>query len=83
VWEVTDVQPGRSFTWVNRSLGLTSTGTHSVERQDDGLSLCSLTIEQVGALSFLVLPFRGLTRRYVQMEAAGLKSRSEQIAARP
>ena len=82
VWEVTEVQPGRSFTWVNRTPGLVSTATHSVEGHEHRTSSGSLTLEQSGALSFLVRPYRSLTRRYVQLEAAGLKRRSEQHAER-
>lgn len=83
VWEVTEVLPGSSFTWVNRSPGLTSTGTHSVQRPAGGGGTTAvLAIEQTGALAFLARLLTGLTRRYVRMEAAGLKVRSEQRAAR-
>jgi hypothetical protein len=73
VWEVTELRPGRSFTWVNRSPGMTSTGVHSVS--DAGVA--TLRIEQTGPLSVLALPFLPLTKKYVQLEAAGLKRRSE------
>ena len=77
VWEVTEVVPGRSFTWVNRSPGMTSTGVHSVVGGGDA-AVATLRIEQTGPLAVLALPFLPLTKKYVQLEAAGLKRRSEE-----
>jgi uncharacterized protein YndB with AHSA1/START domain len=76
VWEVTELVPGRSFTWVNRSPGMTSTGVHGVTGGGPA-SVATLRIEQTGPLSVLALPFLPLTKKYVQLEAAGLKRRSE------
>ena len=76
VWEVTDLQPGRAFTWVNSSPGMTSTGTHEIVGTPDAPAV-RLVLEQRGPLSFLARPFLPLTRRYVEMEAAGLKKRCE------
>ena len=76
VWEVTDFQPGRSFTWVNRSPGMTSTGVHEILGTAAAPQV-RLAIEQRGPLSFLARPYLPLTRRYVDTEAAGLKQRCE------
>ena len=76
VWEVTDFQPGRSFTWVNRSPGLTSQATHEIIGTEERPRV-RLMIRQHGLLSFLAWPFLPTTRRYVDMEAAGLKKRCE------
>ena len=76
VWEVTDFQPGRAFTWVNRSPGMTSTGVHEIVGTPDRPQV-RLLIDQSGPLSFLARPFLPTTRRYVEMEAAGLKRRCE------
>jgi uncharacterized protein YndB with AHSA1/START domain len=76
VWEVTELDPGRAFTWVNRSPGLTSTGVHGIDERG-GQATVMLRIEQGGSLAFLTRPFAGLTRRYVDTEAAGLKKRCE------
>ena len=76
VWEVTDLQPGRSFTWVNRSPGMTSTGLHEILGSAADPQV-RLAIEQRGPLSFLARPYLRLTRRYVDTEAAGLKQRCE------
>jgi uncharacterized membrane protein len=76
VWEVADFQPGRSFTWVNRSPGMTSTGVHEIVAGVEQPQV-RLMIDQSGPLSFLARPFLSMTRRYVEMEAAGLKKRCE------
>src|SRR5215470_2892228 len=36
VWEVTAVEPGRSWTWRQHSLGSTALATHELVAQDDG-----------------------------------------------
>jgi hypothetical protein len=78
VWEVTAVEPGRSWTWVSRSPGATTTATHELHRIDDATTRVEQVIEQTGVLGALVgLLTRRLTRRYLAMEAAGLKARSE------
>src|SRR3954454_21376877 len=71
VWEVTDFQPGRSFTWVNRNPGMRSTAVRDIAGTVDPPQ-ARLTIDQSGPLSFLARPFLSMTRRYVDMEAAGL-----------
>ena len=81
VWTVTELIPGRSFTWINRSPGLTSTGIHRIDSAADGTLIGELVLHQAGALSFLARPFARLTSRYVEMEAAGLKATSEAASA--
>lgn len=76
VWEVVDLQPGRAFTWTNRSPGMTSVGVHEITGSADAPAV-RLAIEQRGPLSFMARPWLPLTRRYVEMEAAGLKQRCE------
>lgn len=73
VMEVTAVDPGRSFTWVSRSPGITTTAVH--DAAETGPSTCevTLTFEMVGPLGSVTgLLFGALIRRYVQMEADGL-----------
>jgi hypothetical protein len=50
VWEVTDWQPGRSFTWVSTSPGIRSTAVHSVHADGDGSRL-DLSLEWSGPLA--------------------------------
>jgi uncharacterized membrane protein len=82
VWTVTAVEPGRSWTWVSRSPGATTTANHEVRPLPDGTTLVEQTLEQAGLLGALVGRLtRRMTRRYLAMEAAGLKQRAEALAA--
>lgn len=76
-WVVTAVEHGRGFTWVSRSPGIESTGYHYVQPTPSG-SRATLSIEFRGILAPLVASlWSSLITRYVEMEAAGLKRRSE------
>jgi uncharacterized protein YndB with AHSA1/START domain len=78
VWRVTVFEPGRSFDWVASSPGTKTVARHQIEPRDGG-SLVTLSIRQSGILgSFIGMFLKKLTRRYVEMEAQGLKRRSEQ-----
>ncbi len=77
VWEVTALEEGRSFAWTTRGPGVVATGIHAVAPRGDG-SLATLTVEHSGLLGPLFAWLsRGITERYVAMEAAGLKERCE------
>jgi uncharacterized protein YndB with AHSA1/START domain len=79
VWEVTAVEPGASWTWRQRSPGGTTLATHELEPQGDGRTLVRQRIDQRGPVGLAVgVAMRGLTRRYLALEAAGLKARSEE-----
>lgn len=79
IWTVTAIQPGRSFTWRAQSSGVTTVANHQIAPAADGQSVTvTLSIEESGPLAPLVrLLASGMTRRYVNMEAEGLKERSE------
>jgi uncharacterized protein YndB with AHSA1/START domain len=77
VWEVTEFDPGRSFTWVTRSPGMVASGRHRVEPTANG-SRATLSVAYGGFLGGLVAKMLGsITDRYLMFEAAGLKQRSE------
>lgn len=79
VWEVTEVSPGRSFAWRASRPGVTTLGTHEVREVGADLSELVLGLDQSGLLAPLVsLLMGGRARRYVEMEAAGLKRGAEQ-----
>lgn len=81
VWKVSDWQPGVGFSWVNRSPGLRVTGKHYVVAAPGG-SRATLGIEIEGLFAAVLAWLTGaITVRYIAMEAAGLKQRSEAIAA--
>lgn len=78
VWQVTAVDPGRGWTWVQRSPGGTTVATHEVVAQGPQRTLARQGIDQRGPVGALVgALLRGTTRRYLQLEAEGLKARSE------
>ena len=78
VYSVTDLEPGRSFTWVAKGPGVTTTARHEVEPMSTGGSRVTLSVEQGGVLGAVMgRLYRGLTDRYLANEAAGLKARSE------
>lgn len=69
VWEVTDWQGGRSFTWVSDSRGIRSTAVHAVE--DDGAgSRLDLSLKWSGPLArVLELLIGRKARAMVEVEA--------------
>jgi len=79
VWEVTELVPGETFTWVARGPGIRTTGRHSVAPAADAAGVTVVAVlEQAGPLSPLVGRLtRGLTERYLQTEARGLRNRCE------
>jgi uncharacterized membrane protein len=83
VWQVTEVTPGASWTWVQRSPGGLTVARHDVIAESDGRTNVRLQIDQRGPVGALVgLLMRGMTKRYLELEAAGLKARSEQVRHR-
>jgi uncharacterized protein YndB with AHSA1/START domain len=75
---VTELDPGRSFTWVATGPGVLTTARHTVTPLPGGSSQVHLSITQSGWLGSLVgRAYRGLTERYLANEADGLKARCE------
>jgi len=71
-WTVTAVD-GLGFTWTSSSLGVRSTGDHWA-REDGGQTTVELTLTLAGPLARLTgLLYAGLIRRYVRLEANGLR----------
>jgi uncharacterized membrane protein len=85
IWQITSIEKGRSFTWATRSPGLIVTAHHVVEPVKKGnASRVRLTVEFAGLLGPVVAWLtRGLNNRYLALEAAGLKKRSEQEPPSP
>jgi uncharacterized membrane protein len=77
-WEVSEVVPGRSWTWVATAPGVRSTAIHTVEPIDASTTRVHQTLIQKGPLAAIAGRLYGkLTRRYLAMEAQGLKQRCE------
>jgi hypothetical protein len=74
---VTEWQPERGFDWVTRNPAVTAVGRHWIQPIASGVRV-TLSVEFSGPLAGLIAwLYGGLTSRYVQMEAEGLKKRSE------
>jgi uncharacterized membrane protein len=79
VWEVTEMTPGAGWTWVQRSPGGLTVASHEVIGESDRRTRVRQQIDQRGPVGALVgLVMRGMTKRYLELEAVGLKARSEQ-----
>jgi uncharacterized membrane protein len=83
VWEVTEVDPGVSWTWRERTPGGTTLASHEVVPQEAEKTVVRQRIEQRGPVGVAVgvLMLR-LTKRYLDLEARGLKACSEQLRRR-
>jgi uncharacterized membrane protein len=80
-WEVTEVDPGVSWTWVASSPGVVTTARHTVTPVGPDAARVDQVIEQRGPLAGIAGLVTGrLTRRYLATEAAGLKRRCEAAA---
>jgi carbon monoxide dehydrogenase subunit G len=77
LWEVTDIQEGREFTWVSRARGILVLARHGVAPVAGG-TRATLSIEYSGALGPLLARLtRAINDQYLALEAEGLKARSE------
>jgi uncharacterized membrane protein len=84
IWTVTDIQPGSSWTWVQRSPGVKVSARHEITAQPGGRTLVRQQLEQRGLLGALAGRLMvGKTKRFLALEAQGLKARSEQRARGP
>jgi uncharacterized membrane protein len=78
VWEVTEVLPGASWTWEQRSPGGSTLASHDVVATTGSRTLVRQRLDQRGPVGALVgRLMHGMTRRYLELEAQGLKKRSE------
>ena len=76
---VTELEPGRSFTWVKTGPGVLTAARHDAEPLPGVRTCVRLSVTQSGWLrSFVGRFYRGLTDRYLANEANGLKARCEQ-----
>jgi hypothetical protein len=81
VWQVSAIEPGHYMEWRASGPGANAIAGHRVEPEGAGSRLI-LSIEQGGVMSTLFGWWLDkITKRYVAMEAEGLKRRAEGIAA--
>lgn len=81
-WTITAWQPGVAFTWESRRTGMRAVAVHAIAPTAQGCEV-ELLVRYEGPLGGLVGLLAGaLTRRYMAMEASGLRARSEEVARR-
>jgi uncharacterized membrane protein len=79
VWRVTEIDPGSSWTWVQRSPGVLVTARHDVIAQPGGRTLVRQQLDQRGVLGSLVGRLMvKKTKRFLELEAQGLNACAEQ-----
>jgi hypothetical protein len=80
VWTVTELTPNRSFSWETNSSGVKGIATHIIEPAGNG-SKVTLTVALSGIVAILFGWIGPESRKNVDMEAEGLKRRSEAATA--
>ena len=79
-WTVDLFDPPRHFSWRSRTGLIETVGSHLLEDRDQS-TVATLTIQHDGPGALVVGVLTGpLTRRYVNRELSGLKTRTEQLA---
>ena len=80
-WIVTAVDVGRSFTWQTKSPGFSIAGSHAISPRATGGVTVALSTEVHGLLAPIIGALTArIGRRYVAMEAEGLKRHCEEKA---
>lgn len=78
IWDVTVWDAPSSFEWTQKTGGTSSVAGHRVEALGADRTRLTLTLDMRGLLIPIVaLFYRGLTRRYMQLEADGMKRAAE------
>jgi len=76
-WMVTALEDGREFVWESRAPGVRVLGRHRVDPAGSG-SRVTLSIQYSGPIGNLLgRMIAGINRRYIALEADGLKRRAE------
>ena len=76
-WAVTEMTRGRSFSWTSRRRRVTTVAEHHVAPHPDGCAVTLVLRQSGGAAGLSAGLFGRLIRRYLRMEAEGLKRRAE------
>jgi uncharacterized membrane protein len=78
IWDVTVWDPPSYFEWTSKTSGIRSIAGHRVEALGDRRARLTQTIDMRGLLIPIVaLFFKGLTNRYMNLEAEGMKRAAE------
>jgi uncharacterized membrane protein len=76
-WDVTVWDAPSYFEWTQKTSGITSVAGHRVESLGEGRARLTLTLDMRGFLIPIALFYKGLTNRYLNLEAEGMKRAAE------
>jgi uncharacterized membrane protein len=77
-WDITVWEAPAYFEWTQKTGGITSVAGHRVEALGEGRARLTLTLDMRGFLIPLIaLFYKGLTNRYMNLEAQGMKRAAE------
>ena len=76
-WDITVWDAPSYFEWTQKTSGITSVAGHRVEALGGGSARLTLTLDMRGLLIPVALFFKGLTNRYMNLEAEGMKRAAE------
>ena len=77
-WDITVWDAPSYFEWTQKTGGITSVAGHRVEALGEGRARLTLTLDMRGLLiPVMALFYKGLTNRYMNLEAEGMKRAAE------
>ena len=76
-WDVTAWDAPSYFEWTQKTAGITSVAGHRVEDVGEDRSRLTLTLDMRGVLVVVAQFYKGLTNRYMNLEAEGMKRAAE------
>jgi uncharacterized membrane protein len=77
-WDITVWEAPAYFEWTQKTGGITSVAGHRVEALGEGRARLTLTLDMRGFLiPVMALFYKGLTNRYMNLEAQGMKRAAE------
>jgi carbon monoxide dehydrogenase subunit G len=76
-WDVTAWDAPSYFEWTQKTTGITSVARHRVDPLGEDRARLTLTLDMSGVLIPVALFYRGLTNRYMTLEAEGMKRAAE------
>ena len=77
IWDITVWDAPSYFEWTQKTTGITSVAGHRVEALGEGRARLTLTLDMRGFLIPVALFYKGLTNRYMNLEAEGMKRAAE------
>ena len=81
-WDVTVWEAPSYFEWTQKMTGATTVAGHRVETIGEGRSRLTLTLDMRGlVISIIGVFYKGMTNRYINLEAEGMKRAAESALA--